>query len=91
AHTLNHRTQFDHRALLLGTEELTRGAVGTGRLAYLFTGQGAQHSGMGRELYETYPVFREALDAALTALGIQDEFFTGDLDRTRLTQPALFA
>ncbi|MET9708517.1 type I polyketide synthase, partial [Streptomyces griseus] len=91
AHTLNHRTQFDHRALLLGTEELTRGAVSTGRLAYLFTGQGAQHSGMGRELYETYPVFREALDAALTALGIQDEFFTGDLDRTRLTQPALFA
>ncbi|WP_129306066.1 type I polyketide synthase [Streptomyces sp. L2] len=91
----------DREDLLTGLETLTHGdatAAKAGPTAFLFTGQGSQRAGMGRELYEAFPVFAAALDKVCGALDthlerpLKDVMFAGEgLDETAYTQPALFA
>jgi natural product biosynthesis luciferase-like monooxygenase protein len=95
-----------------GLRALTRGEKPSGtarglarvqerpQVAFLFTGQGAQHVGMGRKLFESEPVFRDALQRCEEALrphlsrSLTELLFAADepeLAQTAVAQPALFA
>lgn len=63
--------------------------------AYVFPGQGAQFSGMGKDLYESVPMAHDLFERANDILGfhITDIMFEGsdeELRQTRVTQPAVF-
>ncbi len=63
--------------------------------AFVFPGQGAQFTGMGKDLYENNPVAKELFEKANDILGfrITDMMFNGtedDLKQTAVTQPAVF-
>ncbi|MFI5621776.1 thioester reductase domain-containing protein [Streptomyces sp. NPDC051567] len=97
----------DRAALLEGLRALAagetapgtvRGSKTAGKSAFVFTGQGAQRTGMGEELYAAFPAYAEAFDAVAAELDrhldrpIREVIASGEgLDDTGNTQPALFA
>lgn len=71
------------------------------KTVWLFTGQGSQYTGMGKQLYESESLFKDEIDRCNNVLKpllgqnlndlLWDEVNSEKLNSTRFTQPALFA
>ena len=64
------------------------------KLGFLYAGQGSQHAGMGKDLYDSYPAFRAVLDGSPTSFDLKTLCFEGpeeQLGDTRYTQPCMVA
>lgn len=87
----------EHDNIFVG--ESVPSTVNSERVVFLFPGQGAQHIGMARGLYESEPVFAQHFDECAAGfdqelgINLRAEIFEGtarNLERTDRTQPALF-
>lgn len=84
-----------------GALEHVSSAVRSGRIAFVYSGNGSQWAGMGAALYEADPVFRRAIDdidecfAPLAGWKIAERFALPHeewgIDRTEIAQPLIFA
>lgn len=64
------------------------------KIGFLYAGQGSQHPGMGADLYEAYPAFRQAFDAPQLDFDLKQVCFAdpdGLLNQTQYTQPCMVA
>ncbi|WP_425412838.1 type I polyketide synthase [Micromonospora humi] len=97
------RAVLDHRAVVVGSDlasfaaaladlDTGTGGTGTGRTAFLFTGQGAQRIGMGSGLAERFPLFAETFDGIVARFdGLREALESDAIHRTVHTQAGLFA
>ncbi|OLF05409.1 hypothetical protein BLA60_36320, partial [Actinophytocola xinjiangensis] len=89
------RAMMPHRAVFADGAEIARGVTGDGLTGFLFSGQGSQRLGMGRELHARFPVFASVFDEVVDRFpGLREVVWGSDVDklsRTGWAQPALFA